>query len=63
MARDDEPKALLALFALALALYALAWTLERPPEEDREPLGDTPVESAAPHQFLVDVPPTSRRQS
>ena len=47
MAPGDEPKALLALLALALALYAVAWAVERPPEDDREPLGGAPVEEGA----------------
>ena len=46
MAPGDEPKALLALLALALALYAVAWTLERP-GGDRQPLGGAPVEEGA----------------
>jgi len=46
MAPGDEPKALLALLALALALHAVAWTLERP-GGNRQPLGGAPVEEGA----------------
>jgi hypothetical protein len=47
-APGDEPKALLALLALALALalYAVAWAVERP-GGDRQPLGGAPVEEGA----------------
>ncbi len=44
MAPGGEPKALLAL---ALALYAVAWAVERPPENDREPIGGAPAEEGA----------------
>ena len=47
MAPGDEPKALLALLALALALYAVAWAVEWP-RADREPPEDAPVEDAPP---------------
>ena len=46
MAPGDEPKALLALLALALALYAVAWAVERP-GGDRQPPGGAPVEEDA----------------
>jgi hypothetical protein len=48
MAADDEPKALFALLALALALYAVAWAVEERPAADGEPLGDAPAEDATP---------------
>ena len=51
MAPGDEPKALLALLALALALYAVAWAVERP-GGDRQPFGGAPVEEGA-----TPVPP------
>ena len=50
MAADDEPAALLAPLALALALYAVAWALDGRPEGDWEPFGDAPVGSAPPRQ-------------
>jgi hypothetical protein len=49
MAPGDEPKALLALLALALALYVVAWAVDRP-GSDPEPLGGVPVESPQPRQ-------------
>jgi DNA polymerase V len=46
MGPSDEPKALLALLLVALALYAVVWALERP-AGGQEALNDVLVEGAA----------------
>ena len=44
--RDDEPRILFVLLALAVALYLVVWLVERP-AVDEGPLGDAPAGNAA----------------
>jgi hypothetical protein len=46
MGRDDEPRVLFALLALAAVLYLVVWWIERP-AVDEGPLGDAPAGNAA----------------
>ena len=46
MGRDDEPRILFVLLALAAALYLVVWLVERPGVQEG-PLGDVPAGDAA----------------